>query len=114
MSLMDLLSVISLIVGIISILFAFFVWRASISFESRVKETLSEIDKNAALIKQSVESNQEKLMATVTDLVLQAAKNNDPEKQAQIQLISTIFQDPKKLSSIIELMNKFPNSKNHN
>lgn len=112
MSLMDFLAVVSLIVGLISIAFSFFVWNASKNFENRVTQSLNSIDKNADLIKQSVENSQEKLLTTVTSLAMQSAKNNDPEKQMQTQLLSDIFSNPEKLGTMLDLMQKFPNFNN--
>lgn len=111
---MDLLAIVSLIVGLISIAFSFFVWNASKNFENRVTQSLNVIDKNSDLIKQSVENSQEKLMNTVTQLAMQSATNNDPSKQMQTQLVSDILSNPDKLGHFLELMNKYPslNQKN--
>ena len=95
MSVMDVLTVVSLTVGIASIAFSFFVWNASKNFEVRVHQTLSEIDKNSSLIKETVTENQKALLSTLTDLALKAAKQNDPEEKVKIDAMSSFFNNPK-------------------
>lgn len=116
--------VVSLIIGVVSIVLAFFaIWlgrsaeresRANYEqtkdtmhqYYDRTKEVLAEIDKRAAVIERTVTESQQQLLDTVTNLLKQTAvpPKNDAAEQAQQAVLQTMLQDPDKGMQMIEML----------
>lgn len=126
MTLMDALSVLSFFVGIISIMMAIFALKSASQaeerskrnfedtqkfiqqFYDRTKETLNQVDKKSEIIQQSVKNSEEKLLNTLTEIVKSNTRRNDPEEQAKLKAVSSLFEDPSKLSAMMSIFKDIP------
>lgn len=105
---MDFPFVVSLVVGVISIVLAVMaIWlgiqseRRSAEYYDRTKDTLSEISQKAAVIEGTVSNTQEKLVDTVTAIA-------KPKEETQDEMIAkavlpSMVQNPQMLEKMIEL-----------
>ena len=124
---LDIPFVVSLIIGVVSIVLAIFaIWlgrsaeresRANFDqtkdtmrdYYDRTKEVLAEIDKRAAVTEKTVTESQQQLLETVTNLLKQTAvpPKTDPAEEAQQAFFQTMLQDPDKGMQMIEKLAAF-------
>ena len=132
------MEVLSLVVGVVSIVLAIVSMISSKNAEKQslhnfektqellqksyndTKDLLAEIDKKAAVIDSVVHEEQEKLMTTLTNIVNETAipKKKDIGEEIGAQIISDMFKNPdqaqgtiKSLETLAELFEKFPQEK---
>ena len=114
--------IVSLIVGFVSVFLACFaIWLSkSAANESRKnfertqelmqeydiknREVLSEIDKRAALIQQTVAESHQQLLGTMTSLLKETflPTKADPDEELKRTLLPVLVQDPEKLRALMD------------
>ena len=123
----DIIFVISVIIGITSIILAgFAIWLGKASereskanfertqsmmleYNEKTKEVLAEIDKRATVIERTVSDSQQHLLNTVTSLLSQTAvpMKADLGEQFAMQLMQVMMQDPTKGAQVLERLQPF-------
>ena len=133
------MEVLSLVVGVVSIVLAIVSMISSKNAEKQslhnfektqellqksyndTKDLLAEIDKKAAVIDSVVHKEQEQLMTTLTNIVNETAipKKKDLGEEIGMQIITDMIKNPdqaqgtiKGLETLAELLEKFPQDKN--
>lgn len=124
MSLMDILAIISFVVGIISIVLAIYAMAASSrseqrskenfdrtqemirQFYDRTKELLNDIDRRTSVMEKVVLGNQEHLMNTMTNIVNETVlpKKQDAGEQFGMMFMQQLFTNPKDAAGIMETL----------
>ena len=108
--------IISLIVGVVSIVLAIVaIWmsrsaeRESRANYERTKDVLAEIDKRASVIEKVVTENQKQLLDTVTSLLRETATpvKTDMGEQFGLALMQTMLAEPEKGGQIMQSLQPF-------
>lgn len=108
MFLTDIIAIVSLVVGISSIMLSIYVWRVFVNLEKKIKENIDKINKNSIVMKESMDVNSEKILIAINNLSSQVSSPNKIEKENMTKSLSNalkeLISDPKVLATIGTLL----------